>query len=83
MQSTAITTFIAQWNIFDKSFPEIAPDFGSDARRFEPGISSILTGRNNAAAGPKDKQDGIIIFFRDPKTLTDPCSPGLSRVIPV
>jgi hypothetical protein len=47
-------------------YPNIAPDFGSDARRFEPGISSILTGRNNAAAGPKDKQDGIIIFFRDP-----------------
>ena len=49
-----------------KNYPEIAPDFGPDARRFEWGISGIFTARSNAAAGSKDKQDGTILFFRGP-----------------
>jgi predicted heme/steroid binding protein/uncharacterized membrane protein len=50
-----------------KIYPKIAPDFGPDARRFEWRISGIFTARSNAAAGSKDKQDWINLFFRGPK----------------
>jgi hypothetical protein len=45
----------------------IAPGFGSSARRIEGCISGYVTFNAAKADEPKTKQDGAIIFCRDPK----------------
>jgi hypothetical protein len=45
----------------------IAPGFGSSARRSEGCISGYVTFNATKADEPKTKQDGAIIFGRDPK----------------
>jgi len=43
-------------------YPNIAQDFGSDSRRGKGRIVVLCNLFHNAEAGPKDKQDWIIIF---------------------
>ncbi len=43
-------------------YPKIAQDFGSDSRRGKGRIVVLCNLFHNAEAGPKDKQDWIIIF---------------------
>jgi hypothetical protein len=45
---------------------QIAPGFGSSARRIEGYISRYVAFNATEADGPKTKQDGAIIFFRGP-----------------
>ena len=47
-------------------YTKIAPDFGSSSRRVNRSILSICDFWRNAEDGPKDKQDGGFIPFRDP-----------------
>ena len=44
-------------------YPKIAPDFGPDSRRGKGRIAGLCNPCRNTEAGPKDKQDGIVIFF--------------------
>jgi hypothetical protein len=48
------------------NFPKIAPDFGPYSRRTEGCILIVCALQCNAEYGPKDKQDGGIIFFHVP-----------------
>ena len=48
-------------------YPKIAPDFGPDSRRGKGRIAGLCNPCRNTEAGPKEKQDGIVIFFRGPK----------------
>ncbi len=57
-------------------YPKTAQDFGSDSRRGKGRIVVLCNLFHNAEAGPKDKQDWIIIFFRGPNTSY----PGISNM---
>ncbi len=46
--------------------PKSALDFGSDSRRGKGGIIALRKPCRNTEAGPKDKQDWMIICFRGP-----------------
>ena len=46
--------------------PKIALDFGSDSRRGKGRIVVLCNPCRNTEAGPKDKQDWMIICFRGP-----------------
>jgi len=48
------------------NYPKIAPDFGSDSRRGKGRIIVLCNPCRNTEAGPKDKQDWMIICFRGP-----------------
>ena len=43
-------------------YPKIAPNFGPDSRRGKGRIVVLCNPCRNAAAGPKDKHDWIVIF---------------------
>jgi hypothetical protein len=45
---------------------KIAPDLGSPSRRAKGIILVICDFWRNTEGGPKDKQDGGFIYFRDP-----------------
>jgi hypothetical protein len=47
---------------------KIAPDFGSDSRRGKGRIIVLCNPCRNTEAGPKDKQDWMIICFHGPYT---------------
>ena len=49
--------------------PKIALDFGSESRRGKGRIVVLCNPCRNTEAGPKDKQDWMIICFRGPKTV--------------
>jgi len=47
--------------------PKIAQDVGPDARRGKGRIAALCNPCRNNEAGPKDKRDWTIYFFRGPK----------------
>ncbi|MFO8082820.1 MAG: transposase [Desulfobacterales bacterium] len=59
--------------------PGIAPDFGSYSRRIEGCILIVCAPQCNAEYGPKDKQDGRIIFCHVPYYHTVPVRENLPR----
>ncbi len=50
--------------------PKIAPNFGSDSRRGKGRIIALCNPCHNTEAGPKDKQNWMIICFRGPKVAS-------------
>ena len=50
----------------NKVCPKIALDFGSESRRGKGRIVVLCNPCRNTEAGPKDKQDWMIICFRGP-----------------
>lgn len=55
-----------------KIYPKIAPDFGQSSRRIKGRILFVCNLLCNPEDGPKDKQDGINLFFRGPNILLLP-----------
>ncbi len=47
-------------------YPKIAPDFCADSRRGKGRIAVLCNPCRNAEAAQKDKQDGVIYYFRGP-----------------
>ena len=45
--------------------PRIAQNFGSDSRRGKGRIAALCNLFHNTEAGRKDKQDWIIVYFRE------------------